>query len=115
MQGIAQAGGSRNPPEDTLVTVIRGGNRASQALSDVISQPLANISLLPGDTVIVGGGAANFIADGALVATGDFDFVEGSLSLSKAIAMAGGLQNSRANPKSVFVLRRMKPPEKASF
>lgn len=111
LQGIALAGGSNTAPEDTLVTLIRGGNRASQPLSDVISEPNANISLLPGDTIIVGGGAANFIAEGALVSTGDFDFVEGGLTLAKAISMAGGLQNSRANPRSVFVLRQLAPGE----
>ncbi|WP_106743522.1 polysaccharide biosynthesis/export family protein [Yoonia maritima] len=106
LDGLANAGGASSDPDATVVTVLRQGRRGQEMLSNVISQDSRNIPLLPGDTLIVGGGDASFVADGALGSTGTFDFVEGALTLAGAVAQAGGLQDSRANPKSLFVFRR---------
>ncbi|RVV98296.1 polysaccharide export protein [Mesobaculum littorinae] len=109
LDGIATAGGATEAPDASVVTVLRGGRRGQDVMERVISDPARNIPLLPGDTVIVGGGDAQFTADGALGATGDFDFAEGSLSLAQAVARAGGLQDSRANPRAVFLFRHLDP------
>ncbi|MFP7674528.1 polysaccharide biosynthesis/export family protein [Marivita sp. S0852] len=106
LDGLANAGGATGTPDATVVTVLRSGRSAQETLAQVVSDPRRNIPLLPGDTVIVGGGDAQFVADGALAATGEFDFVEGSLTLAQAIARAGGLLDSRADPKDVFLFRR---------
>ncbi|WP_299969531.1 polysaccharide biosynthesis/export family protein [uncultured Roseobacter sp.] len=106
LDGLANAGGTVSAPDQTVVTVLRRGRRGQEILSNVITDTGRNIPLLPGDTVVVGGGDARFVADGALGATGTFDFVEGTTSLSDGIGQAGGLLDSRANPGSVFLFRR---------
>ena len=111
LDGIALAGGTDGDPESTMVTIRRGADTASQTYATLLEDPAENIALEPGDTIIVGGGMARFIADGALNSTGEFMFVEGELSLAQAIAQAGGLQDSRANPNAVFVFRRQPPGE----
>ncbi|GFE50901.1 capsular polysaccharide biosynthesis protein [Roseobacter cerasinus] len=111
LDAVAMAGGTQADPESTIVTVMRGSRSGRQIYAKLLSDPVQNIPLQPGDTVIVGGGGAKFIADGALNSTGEFDFVEGELSLSQAVAKAGGLQSARANPGAVFLFRRQPPGE----
>ena len=107
LDGVAQAGGAEGMADETTVTVLRAGRRGTELLARVIADPRRNLPLLPGDTVVVGGGDAEFTADGALGSPGEFDFSEGSLTLAQAVARAGGLQDGRANPRSVFVFRRL--------
>lgn len=111
LDAVAVAGGTQTDPESTIITVTRGTLSGRQTYATLLSDPDQNIPLQPGDTVIVGGGGAKFIADGALNSTGEFDFVEGELSMAQAVAKAGGLQNARANPGAVFVFRRQPPGE----
>lgn len=107
LDAIANAGGADGKPDETTVTVIRNGRSGTQLLSVLASDPKENIALLPGDVVMLGGGSASFSADGALVTTGEFDFLEGDMSLAKAISTAGGLAAQRANPKAIYVFRTL--------
>ncbi|MGL4237603.1 polysaccharide biosynthesis/export family protein [Tabrizicola sp.] len=113
LDGIAAAGGAQGAPEETIVTLVRGSKTGSQSLASIIASPDQNVAIQPGDVIIVGGGEASFIADGALPSTGEFNFVEGDFTLAQAVAQAGGLSDSRSNPRAVFVFRRM--PEGESF
>jgi polysaccharide biosynthesis/export protein len=107
LDGIAAAGGAQGTPEQTIVTLVRGSRTGSQSLAAIIASPDQNVTIQPGDVIIVGGGDASFIADGALLSTGEFNFVEGDFTLAQAVARAGGLSDSRSNPRAVFVFRRM--------
>ena len=106
LDAIAAAGGATGDPADTIVTLTRGTHRHQQLLSVLFENPRQNVPLRPGDVISVGGGEASFIADGAMNLTGEFDFVEGEMSLAQAIAMAGGLLDSRADPSATYVFRR---------
>lgn len=107
LDALAAAGGAQGDPNQTTVTLQRGGGTRSELLSTLLADPSRDVALRPGDSVIVGGGQANFIADGALSSPGEFGFVEGQLSLAQAISQAGGLQDSRANPRAIYIFRRM--------
>jgi polysaccharide biosynthesis/export protein len=107
LDGIAAAGGTTSEPQDTLVTLVRGASTGQQTLAQLVSSAADNVPLQPGDVIIVGGGEATFIADGALTSTGEFPFVEGDFSLAQAVAATGGLLASRANPRAVFVFRSL--------
>lgn len=111
LDGIAAAGGSVDAPEEAVVTLIRGGHSGKEMLADIMRSPSDNVALQPGDTIVVSGGEASFTAEGALVSTGEFRFVEGHKSLGQAIAQAGGLSDARSNPRAVFVFRRLAPGE----
>lgn len=107
LDAIAAAGGPSGSPDDTVVTVIRNGKTASQSMAHIMSNSAENIKLLPGDVLVLDGGEAAFIADGAINSPGEFPFVEGQFSLAQAVAMAGGLQDKRSNPKAVFIFRHL--------
>jgi polysaccharide biosynthesis/export protein len=107
LDGIAAAGGAQGAPDETIVTLVRGSQTGSQSLATIIGSPDQNVAIQPGDVIIVGGGDASFIADGALLSPGEFNFVEGDFTLAQAVARAGGLSDSRSNPRAVFVFRRM--------
>ncbi|QBF32483.1 polysaccharide biosynthesis/export family protein [Thalassococcus sp. S3] len=111
LDAVAAGGGSAGKPENTIVSLIRGGNTGRQSLDRIIADPGQNVPLQPGDIVVVGGGDATFIADGAVGSAGEFNFVEGQFSLAQAIARAGGLQDSRANARAVYLFRRQPPGE----
>lgn len=111
LDAIAAAGGATGSPDESVVTLIRGGQTGRQVLADIMASPSDNVALQPGDVVVVSGGQASFMADGAVGSTGEFHFVEGNKSLAQAIAQAGGLSDSRSNPRAVFVFRRLAPGE----
>jgi polysaccharide biosynthesis/export protein len=108
LNAIAAAGGATGVPNETIVTLVRGGASGTQVLSEIMASPQDNVRLQPGDALVVGGGDASFIADGAVRSPGEFYFVEGDKTLAQAIAQAGGLVDSRANPEAVFVFRRLR-------
>ena len=111
LDAVAVAGGAQGEPAATAVTVLREGSQGSQLLSRVIAEPGQNVPLQPGDTVVVGGAGASVIADGALASPGPIPFAPGTLSLADAVAQAGGLVSTRADPNDVYVFRNQPPGE----
>jgi polysaccharide export outer membrane protein len=81
-------------------------------LPTLVNDPKENIYVAPGDTIYVQREQQKFVAVGALTAigqtsglTGQFAFDQERLSLNEAVAKAGGLMDSRANPAQVFLYR----------
>lgn len=112
MTAIARAGGPKYPAFETLVTVQRNGRAESAMLSEIAANPMQNIQLQPGDAIYLGYKPKYFVAFGA---TGQsttlaqlnrrFAFTDQSLTLADALALAGGLEDDRANPAGVFLYR----------
>jgi polysaccharide export outer membrane protein len=111
LDAVAVAGGAEAEPATTSVTVIRGGRRGTQLLSQIIEDGRQNVPLQPGDTVVVGGAGATVIADGALASPGPISFAPGTLSLADAVSQSGGLIATRADPDRVYVFRNQRPGE----
>jgi polysaccharide export outer membrane protein len=108
-----------------FVTLQRNNRRATVYFPTLVSNPQENIFVAPGDTIYIYRQAQKFIAVGALpvsavstltttspgtaaAATGltaQFSFDQEHLSLNEAIAKAGGLLDSRADPRQVFLYR----------
>jgi len=112
LDAIARAGGPRFPTYETMVTLQRAGVSEHVLLSDVLNDPAQNIELQGGDTVIVTHEQRYFVTLGAVSQSTTltqlnqrFPFDAGSLTLAQAIARAGGLADSLANPASVFLFR----------
>jgi polysaccharide export outer membrane protein len=109
---IARAGGPKYPAYETLVTVQREGHAESALLSNIAERPEQNIEIQPGDVVYVAHKQKYFVAFGA---TGQsttlsllnrrFAFGDEVLSLADALAIAGGLEDDRANSTGVFIYR----------
>jgi polysaccharide biosynthesis/export protein len=102
---LARAGGLRAPGLETYVTVERDGRRATALFSTIVENPDENIFVRSGDTIYVNRERRTYLVFGASGAQGQFDFEEFSLSLGEALAKAGGLLDSRANPSHVFLYR----------
>ncbi|MEA3151940.1 MAG: polysaccharide biosynthesis/export protein [Gammaproteobacteria bacterium] len=109
---IARAQGPRFPDYETLVTVQRHGRAETALLAEIAKDPLQNVELEPGDVVYVEHEPRYFLAIGA---TGQsttlsqldrrFPFGDKEISLADALALAGGLEDDRANARAVFVYR----------
>jgi polysaccharide biosynthesis/export protein len=79
---------------------------------NLINRPDENIYVTPGDTLYLYREQQRFVAVGALGSvgqtqglTGQFAFDQERLSLNEAVAKAGNLLDSRANPGQVFLYR----------
>ncbi len=109
---IARAGGPRFPAYETLVTLQRDGRAETALLSEIAADPAQNVAMRGGDTVYVAHEPRYFMALGA---TGQsttlaqldrrFAFGDYQLHLTDALALAGGLQDDRANATAVFLYR----------
>jgi polysaccharide export outer membrane protein len=109
---ISKAGGIKFPGYDSFVTLQRGKRRATVYFPTLVNKPAENIYVMPGDTIYVYREQQKFVAFGALASggqtqglTAQFAFEQEKLSLNEAIAKAGGLLDSRANPGQVFLYR----------
>lgn len=109
---VSKAGGLKNPGHEVFVTLQRGQKKATVYFPVLISNPEENIFLAPGDTLYVYREPQRFVAVGALGnvglttgLTGQFAFDQERLSLNEAVAKAGGLLDSRAEPGQVFLYR----------
>ena len=109
---ISRAGGNKFPGYDVFVTLQRGKKRATVYFPTLVNNPAENIYVTPADMIYVYREQQKFVAFGALATVGQtqgltaqFAFDQEKLSLNEAIAKAGGLLDTRANPGQVFLYR----------
>ena len=102
---ITRAGGPKGQGFDTWVMLERGGKRATIPFGALVYEPSNNIFARPNDTIYVYREPQTFVAFGAEGAQGQFTFDAWRISLAEAVAKAGGLNDTRADPASVFIYR----------
>jgi polysaccharide export outer membrane protein len=102
---IAQAGGISIPLETAQVFVTRGNRQDSAWLQDIYSHPNLDIALRAGDRILVKQDQRAFSVLGATGASSRMTFDTQTISAIDALAMAGGLDPLRADPKGVFIFR----------
>ena len=107
---IDQAGGSKSPLYETFIKLTRGGETVTIPMEDIVSVPSDNIYVWPHDVITLVREPETFSVFGATVSNVDVPFGAHRLDLAAAIAKAGGLQDSRADPEGVFLFR-FEPPE----
>jgi polysaccharide export outer membrane protein len=113
LNAIARAGGTKNPGYETVITLQRRGRTDQALLTSIISNPNYNINLMPGDVVYASREQRFYMVFGATPAPGGvvgaqnrrFTFEVENLTLAEAVARAGGLDDLRADPRSVFLFR----------
>lgn len=105
MDVIASAGGYRSPVHETYVTLTRGNRSARAPIHALLTNPKEDIYVRPGDILTVEHTPATFTVAGATGENTVLTFDARGLTLEEAIGKAGGLQDSRADPDGVFVLR----------
>jgi polysaccharide biosynthesis/export protein len=102
---IAEAGGVQSPIHDSFINLERGRTSVRVAMQRLIRDPRENIFVRPGDLLTVVNDPQTFTAAGATGANAVVPFDANGITLDQAIAKAGGLIDSSADPRNVFVLR----------
>lgn len=102
---IATAGGLRSAVPDLFVRLSRGGRTVSVPLQHVVSDPRENIYMRPDDVLTLVKDPQSFMATGASGRNEEIPFDADGITLSQALAKAGGLADYRADPTGVFLFR----------
>jgi polysaccharide export outer membrane protein len=105
LQVIAAAGGAQAPPHETFMRLSRGGATATVPLATLIADPKEDIFARPGDVLTLVHHRKIFSIFGATGKNTTLAFNSEHLSLSEALAKAGGLNDRRADPRAVFLFR----------
>jgi len=102
---ITRAGGPKGQGYDTWVMLEREGKRATVPFGALVYESQNNIYARPNDTIYVYREPQTFVAFGASGQQGQFNFDAWRISLAEAVAKSGGLNDTLADPASVFVYR----------
>jgi polysaccharide export outer membrane protein len=106
---IAATGGASRPVQDIVVEVRRGDQTYSAPMTAVTTDFAQNVRLQRGDQVNLVYTPRRFSTFGALGAVTRQDMPAGELTLAGALSMAGGLNDTAANARSVLVFRFERP------
>jgi len=105
LDALAAAGGVRQPINKTTLQITRGPLVQAMPLDLIIRDPRQNIPLQPGDVVTALFQPLSFTVLGATGRNEELPFEAQGISLSQALARAGGLQDARADARGVFIFR----------
>lgn len=105
LDALATAGGVRQSVSKISLQLTRGAKMQALPLNTIISDPKQNIVLQPGDVITALYQSQTFSVLGAVGKSQEIDFEAQGISLVQALARAGGLDDSRADARAVFVFR----------
>lgn len=105
LDAVAMLGNNMYDIRDTLIQITRNNKIDQIPLSLVLSNPKFNIHLQQDDVVTLINKPSSFISMGATGSTKEVRFEAIGINLSQALARIGGLRDSQANAKGVFVFR----------
>lgn len=106
---LASAGGVKQPVGKTTIQITRGDRVVTMPLETIIRDPRQNIRLQADDVVTALFQPYSFTALGAVGNNSEVNFEATGLTLAQALGRIGGLQDSRANAKGVFIFRLEDP------
>jgi polysaccharide export outer membrane protein len=109
LDAIAASGGVKQAINKITIQLARNGQVHSMPLESVIKDPKQNIPLAAGDVITAYFQPYSFTALGATGQNQEVAFEGQGISLVQALARVGGLQDSRADAKGVFVFRFEEP------
>ena len=109
LDALAAAGGTRNPLDKTTIQLSRGGEVLGMPLARVIRDPKQNIVLQRDDVVTALFQSNSFTALGASNRNEEINFEAQGISLAQALGRIGGLTDTRADARGVFVFRFENP------
>jgi polysaccharide export outer membrane protein len=109
LDALAAAGGVRQPVSKMTLQLTRGDQVRSMPLETVIRDPKQNIFLMSDDVVTALFQPYSFTALGATGKNEEVPFETRGITLSQALARAGGLQDVRADARGVFIFRFESP------
>ncbi|MGG7566300.1 polysaccharide biosynthesis/export family protein [Rhodovulum sp. DZ06] len=102
---VAAAGGVKTPAHDAMLRLTRAGRSAAARYDRVLREPTQNVAVRPGDTVALTAEPRSYAVFGAALRPVLTPFPRARVTLAEAISAAGGLDDQRAEPESVFLFR----------
>jgi polysaccharide biosynthesis/export protein len=113
LQVCAAAGGVKAPLYETIIRLTRNGVTVTVPLDTLVKDPREDIYAWPGDVITLVRAPQTFLVFGATGAVGgagaagnnQIAFGADRVDLAQAMARAGGLEDSRADPSGVFLFR----------
>lgn len=103
---IARGGGVPAALSNPQLKLFRGGRSYSISMKALTDNPANDITVQPGDKLIVGKDERSFIALGATGQQKVVYFPKDQISAIEAVSLLGGVDANRANPKGVLILRQ---------
>lgn len=104
--GLISLGGGISPAlKNPQIRLVRGGSIYGISQEKLFSNPRLDTTLRGGDKVFVEEDARYFIALGSSGQQDLIYFSKDTVSVLDAVSMIGGVKETRANPKSVLILR----------
>ncbi|MFM0500979.1 polysaccharide biosynthesis/export family protein [Paraburkholderia caffeinilytica] len=105
LDALAFAGGMKQAISHMAVQLSRGNVTGTMSLDSIIHDPKQNVLLKPGDVVTALYQPQTFSVLGATGKNDEVAFEAQGISLAQALARSGGLNDSRADARGVFVFR----------
>lgn len=109
LDAVAAGGGVSHPVNRMSLQLSRAGQTASMALDAIIRDPAQNVPLKPGDVITALHQPQSFTVLGAAGKNAEFPFEAQGISLAQALARSGGLDDTRADARGVFIFRFENP------
>ncbi|WP_260429997.1 polysaccharide biosynthesis/export family protein [Burkholderia cenocepacia] len=106
LDALSAAGGAHGPIGKISVQLTRGGVVQTMPLESVLRDPSQNVKLHGGDIVALLSMPYSFTALGATGKNEEISFEAKGISLTQALGRTGGLNDSRSDPKGVFIFRQ---------
>ncbi|WP_196221731.1 polysaccharide biosynthesis/export family protein [Sphingobium sp. CAP-1] len=107
LDAVAEAGGLKEPATQStaILRFTRAGRTAETYLSQLTPGSAADLQLLGGDRIEILQKDRSFTVFGAAGKVSEIKFEKAGLSLSDAVARAGGPDGQQADPANLFVFR----------
>lgn len=105
LEALSLAGGSQLQTFETLISVVRGEHKAEIRLDAVLADSSNDIWLQANDTLQVTSKPKHFTVLGAVRGQKRYTFESEFLSMSEALAQAGGLIDDISDSSGVFLFR----------
>jgi polysaccharide export outer membrane protein len=105
LDALAAGGGVKQQVSRVALQLSRDNITATMPLDSVIRDPRQNVLLKPGDVVTALFQPQSFSVLGATGKNDEIPFEAQGISLAQALARSGGLNDSRADARGVFVFR----------
>lgn len=102
---ISQAGGIDPDLENPLVRISRAGTNYEIRADTLLQRASANVVLRGGDQVSVEEDSRYFVALGSTGTETIVPFSQEHITAIEALALLGGIDDARANPKGILILR----------
>lgn len=105
LAAISAAGGVNEALTNPRVKLVRGHKTYRTSMSRLLDNPKLDTRLRGGDQIIVEKDERYFLSLGAAGSESQFPFNRDKVSALDAVSLIGGVDDNRANPKGVLILR----------